>query len=65
MAKKKQKVAMERQLITAGGGKGDKVKIDKHAGGAAGKKKPGVGLKAKKSRVRSSAAAEKRNAKKA
>jgi nucleolar protein 12 len=66
VAKKKARTALERGGGVSGGtgGMKERVKLDGGVGGAKGKKKPGVGLKAKKSRVRSSAAAKKVNHKK-
>ncbi|KAL7415665.1 hypothetical protein BDY24DRAFT_338124 [Mrakia frigida] len=67
VAKKKARTALERSGAAApgGGGMKERVKLDGGMGGKGGKKKPGVGLKAKKGRTRSAAAEKGRNAKKA
>lgn len=68
VAKKKARTALERSGGAAGGpggGMKERVKLDGGLGGKGGKKKPGVGLKAKKGRTRSAAAEKGRNAKKA
>ena len=67
VAKKKARTALERSggAAGAGGGMKERVKLDGGLGGKGGKKKPGVGLKAKKGRTRSAAAEKGRNNKKA
>ena len=66
VAKKKARTALERSGGVSGGtgGMKERVKLDGGMGAAKAKRKPGVNLKAKKSRTRSSNAADKRNHKK-